>query len=157
MNQITEATNELINRKLLGATVLSFGLSHQSLYLEFRNDLPSDPAPCDHALTLETEITANQNAFSKLKLLVVEEALLLFNSVNLRAITRIQCDDRSNLAIEFDGNITIHFAGIPSDEACITPWVISSRYLPVSEVGYYSVIAYRNECYSIWEPNNSTV
>lgn len=153
---ITEAANEIIKRELLGAFVQGFGLSHQSLYLEFRKEFPDGSRPNDHKLALDTEITSNRNDIAEVRLSAVEQALLLFHSVNYRVVTSIQCDDQSNLAIEFDNGITIFFSGLPTDETCITPWIIGSRYLPVGEADY-NIIAYRNKCLAIWDPGNSEI
>ena len=149
MNSNTEAADALLKRELLGAVVESFGLSHQFLYIEFRDDTPED-----HTLSVDTEIFSNNLDFDSSGLSDDEQALILFSRVNLQRVTGIQCSDTGGLTIDFDNGRSLIFSGTPTDKTCVEPWQIGKGN-PAESQDHYLVIA---NCggggYTIWNGNN---
>jgi len=76
-----------------------------------------------------------------------EKLLLLFNRVNLRSVTHIECDEHANLVLLFDNGVHLRFAGNPADES--EPWQIGSR--ADFETGGYLVVATHAGGYAIWD------
>ena len=73
--------------------------------------------------------------------------MLLFNRVNLRSVTRIECDEHANLLIAFDNGVQLRFDGSPEEES--EPWQVGSR--ADFETGGYLVIATCAGGYAIWD------
>lgn len=142
MNSATTLANELLQRALRNAAVESFGLVHQIPYLEFRDDQTED-----HVLSIQTDVTSNIVFEGKLGLTEEEKLLLLFNRVNLRSVTRIECDEHANLVIAFDNGVQLRFAGSP--EEGYEPWQVGSK--TDLEMGGYLVIATHAGGYAIWD------
>ena len=150
MTSNTRAANALLKRELLGAAVESFGLTHQFLYIEFRDDTPED-----HMLSIDTEIFSNDLDFDSSSLSDDERALVLFNRVNLKRITGIQCDDAGTLTIEFDNGRSLVFSGTPTDETCVEPWQIGKSN-PAESQNHYLVIVNHSGGYTIWNGESAT-
>lgn len=143
MHPDTATANTLLQQALGSAAVESFGLSHQILFLEFRDDGPED-----HVLSIDTEVESNIVFEDILGLTKEEKTLLLFNRVNLRFVTRIACDDDANLVIEFDNGVHLRFTGSPKEETA-EPWQLGSR--ADFETGGYLLIATYAGGYAIWD------
>jgi hypothetical protein len=122
MRPNTELANRIIQDKLLGSNVESFGLSHQLLTLTLR-----DKNADDHTLWIDTEVTSKSSPFQGLNVDETGAALLLFNSVNLKEVVAIQCNDEATLEIQFDNGIHLFFAGSPADESTSEPWSIGTE------------------------------
>jgi hypothetical protein len=122
MRPDTELANRLIQDKLLGSNVESFGLSHQFLTLTFR-----DKNTDDHTIWIDTEVTSKSSPFQGFNLDEIGASLLLFNSVNLKEVVATQCNDEATLEIQFDNGIHLFFAGSPADESTSEPWSISTE------------------------------
>jgi hypothetical protein len=155
MHPDTAAANRYLQQALGKAAVESFGLSHQVLFLEFRDD-----SPADHWLSIETEMTSNVAFDPALGLSPEEQMLLLFHRVNLRLVIRVACDDEANLLLEFDNGVHLRFAGSPREETA-EPWQLASR-APLEEPGSYLLIAMFGGGYAIWDgsatpPNHGQV
>lgn len=143
MRPNTTAANLLLQRVLGRSAVESFGLSHQIHFLEFR-----DTATDDHVLSLDTDMVSNVRFDEALGLTADERLLLVFNRINLRYVTRVTCDDKANLFLDFDNGVHIRFAG--TSVHGYEPWQLSSR-TPLDEPGAYSLIAQCGGGYAIWE------
>lgn len=150
MNRNTNAANAILNRELLGAAVESFGLSHQFLYIEFRDDIPED-----HTLSIDTEIISSNLDFDYSGLSEEERALILFSRINLQRIIKIQCNDAGTLTIDFANGRCLIFNGVPTDKTCAEPWQIGKGN-PSETQDHYLVIANRDGGYAIWDGSGST-
>ncbi|GAA4508742.1 hypothetical protein GCM10023172_41350 [Hymenobacter ginsengisoli] len=142
MHPNTELANRIIQEKLLGSTVESFGLTHQFLTLTFR-----DKNADDHTIWIDTEVTSKSYPFQELNLDETGAALLLFNSVNLKEVVAIQCNDEATLEIQFDNGIHIFFAGSPAEESMIEPWSLGTEMSNAAS----SIIATHGGGYIIFE------
>lgn len=142
MDAATSSANALLRRALEGAAVESFGLAHQIPYLEFRDD-----ESADHVLSIQTTVTSNIEFAETLGLTADEQLLLLFNRVNLRQVTRVDCDEHANLLLVFDNGVQLWLAGNPAEE--YEPWQLGSR--TDLETGGYLVIATHSGGYAIWD------
>lgn len=111
MNTDTIAANALLQKALLGAAVESFGLWHQVHFLEFRDNDPED-----HVLSIDTDMKSNVLFDEALGLTEDEKRLLVFHRINLHYVTRVACDDKANLFLEFDNGVHLRFAGAPQEE-----------------------------------------
>ena len=149
MNSNTKVADALLKRELLGAVVESFGLFHQSLCIEFRDDTPED-----HRLSIDTKIFSNNLNFDFSDLSDDEQALILFSRVNLKSITGIQCNDAGTLTIDFDNGRNLVFNGTPTDKTCSEPWQIGKGN-PAESQDHYLVIANHGGGYTIWDGNDS--
>ncbi|MDO7852714.1 hypothetical protein [Hymenobacter convexus] len=149
MNSNTKAADALLKRKLLGASVESFGLFHQFLCIVFRDDTPED-----HTLSIDTEIFSNNLDFNSSNLSNNEQALILFSRINLRKIIGIQCSDTGTLTINFDNGRNLAFRGQPADKTCTEPWQIG-KGSPEEDPHHYLIIANHGGGYTIWDGNNS--
>ena len=150
MNSNTKAVNAILNRELLGAVVESFGLSHQFLYIEFRDDTPED-----HTLSIDTEISSNNLDFDCSDLSENELALILFSRINLQKTVKIQCNDAGTLTIDFANGRNLIFSGIPTDKTCAEPWQIGKGN-PSETQDHYLVIANHGGGYAIWDGSGAT-
>jgi hypothetical protein len=146
MNSITQSVNDILIRNLLGASVESFGLTHQFLTLTFRDNRAN---PDDHTLSIDTEIFSNCQDFDNLPIDDIGRGLLLFNNVNLKTITAIQCNDEATLEIQFENGIVITFNGHPIDELAVEPWTIGNNCM-ISDPSYYSIIAMNDGAYAVF-------
>lgn len=142
MDSATTLANLLLQRALRNAAVESFGLAHQIPYLEFRDDQAED-----HVVSIQTDVTSNIVFEHALELTEAEKLLLLFNRVNLCAVTRIACDEQANLVIAFNNGVELRLAGSPEEES--EPWQVGSR--TDLEAGGYLVIATHAGGYAIWD------
>ena len=142
MNADTQYVNDILTKHLLDACVESYGISHQVLSLTFR-----DSYTYDHTLSIETTVTSNIQNFDNLAFDENGRALLLFNKVNLQAITAIGCDDVSTLTIQFADGTKLIFDGSPPDETVIEPWQLGNGL----DSGGYSVIAMHGGGYAVFE------
>ncbi|GAB3831192.1 DUF6188 family protein [Hymenobacter jeollabukensis] len=141
MNTDTVAANALIRAAIGNAAVESYGLSHQILILEFRDDKPAD-----HLLSLgEIKVSSNVVVDEGLILNEEERVLLLFSKVNLRSVTEVHCDDEANLTISFDNGVQLHFSGRSHDG--YEPWQLGRAL----DEGGYLVIAQDGGGYAIWD------
>jgi hypothetical protein len=146
MSPATQFVNDILIRNLLGASVESFGLTHQFLTLTFRDNRVN---PDDHILSIDTEILSNCEEFDNLPIDDTGRALLLFNSVNLKSITAIQCSDEATLEIQFENGIVLTFNGHPIDESAVEPWTIGNNSM-ISDPSYYSIIAMNDGAYVVF-------
>ena len=48
------------------------------------------------------------------------------DKANQHQVTSVECTDLSTLIIQFDGVITLSFAGDPGDQNTVEPWQITS-------------------------------
>jgi hypothetical protein len=151
MNSNTNAANTILKRELLGAAVESFGLCHQFLCIEFRDDTSED-----HTLSIDTEIFSNNLDFDCSDLSYDERALISFSRVNLKRIAGIQCNDAGTLIIDFENGQNLVFSGTPTDETCAEPWKIGKGNSAESQ-DYYLVIANQGGGYTIWDGKDSAV
>ena len=149
MNSNTKAADAILKRELLGAAAESFGLSHQFLYIAFRDD-----APEDHRLSIDTEIASNNLDFDCSGLSEDERALILFSRVNLKRIVGIQCTDTGTLTIDFENGRNLIFSGSPAGKTCAEPWQIGKGN-PAESQDHYLVIANHSGGYAIWDGNIS--
>ena len=143
MHPDTTAANLLLQRALGRSAVESFGLSHQTHFLEFRDDETDD-----HMLSIDTDMTANVGFDEAFGLTADERLLLVFNRVNLRTVTRVACDDEANLFLNFDNGVHLRFAGTSEDG--YEPWQLGNGR-PLDEPGGYLLIAQSGGGYAIWE------
>jgi hypothetical protein len=143
MHPATTAANLLLQRALIRSAVESFGLSHQTYFLEFRDDETED-----HMLSIATDMTATVVFDEALGLTADERLLLVFNRVNLRTVTRVACDDAANLSLDFDNGVQLRFAGTSGHG--YEPWQLGNG-LPLGEPGGYLLIAQSGGGYAIWE------
>lgn len=139
----TKEANKLIKKKIGNAAVESFGISHQVMFLEFRDDFRED-----HILSIETDMESNFEFDAKSDLTEIDKALILFNRVNLCNVVNINCDDRANLVVEFDNGIRLHFSGSPRDKFS-EPWQLASR--ESLDAGGYMIISTNSGGYAIWD------
>ena len=149
MNSNTRAANAILNRELLGTAVESFGLSHQFLYIEFRDDTPED-----HTLSMDTEVVSDKLDLDCSGLSEDERALILFSRVNSQRIVRIQCNDAGTLTIDFANGRNLIFSGVPTDKTCAEPWQIGKGN-PAETQDHYLVIANHGGDYAIWDGSGS--
>ncbi|MBH8567314.1 hypothetical protein KB206_00345 [Microvirga sp. STS02] len=139
----TTVANLLLQRALGRSAVESFGLSHQTPFLEFRDD-----EPADHMLSIDTDMTSNVSFDESLSLTADERRLLIFNRVNLRSVTRVACDDDGNLFLDFDNGVQLRFAGTSAEG--YEPWQLGNG-MPLHEPGGYLLIAQSGGGYAIWD------
>lgn len=148
MTTATQEANKLIKELISNAAVESFGLSHQVLFLEFRDNFHGDSI-----LSIETDIKSNQKFDEKLNLTEDEKILLLFNRINLCNVVDVQCDDEANLTVAFDNGVQLHFSGRPLDKSS-EPWQLASH--DSVDMGGRMVIATYAGGYAIWDGSTST-
>ena len=149
MRQNTALANSILKRNLLGAVVESFGLSHQFLYIEFRDDTPKD-----HTLSIDTDLLPAPLDFDSTGLSDEEQVLILFSRINLQRVIEIQCNDAGTLAIDFENGRTLVFSGTPADKTCVEPWQIGKGNSAEGR-HHYNVIANYGGGYSIWDGSNA--
>ncbi|WP_135436828.1 hypothetical protein [Hymenobacter fodinae] len=149
MHPDTATANKLLQQALASAAVESFGLAHQMPFLEFR-----DGGSEDHTLSIDTEVESNIVFEEALGLTQEEKLLLLFNRVNLRLVTHIECDDLANLVIDFDNGVQLRFAGSPKEETS-EPWQLGSK--ANFETGGYLLIATYAGGYAMWDYTTKAV
>lgn len=146
MSPVTQFVNDILLRHLLGASVESFGLTHQFLTLTFRDNHANHD---DHTLSIDTEILSNYRNFDNLPIDDIGRALLLFNNVNLKTITAIQCNDEATLEIRFENGTVLTFNGNPIDKSAVEPWTLGNNTV-IDDPNYYCIIAMTYGAYVVF-------
>ncbi|UOQ55028.1 hypothetical protein [Hymenobacter cellulosivorans] len=139
-DKVTAAANRIIQNLLLNTNVESFGILHQMPFIEFRNEHGSDMH-----LTFDSKVLFSPTYQGEVS---DEDRMLIgMNSLNLKKVTKAQCNDAADLEIYFEGGAWLKISGSSKDR--YEPWQLSND-IPVAEGGS-SVIALDGGGYAIWE------
>ena len=129
-----------MQRQLLGACVKSFGIYHQMLCIEFRND------DGDIMLSIDSELLLEPDSSNEMRT-ADEKALLFFYRINLLPITTVEYLTDGSLSLTFQNchRFTIQGKSLETGE----PWQLATHNL---DNGGWLIIGFEGGGLSMFGP-----
>jgi len=138
-NNMVEVATRIASTLLVDTNVESFGLLHQSPYIQFRGEHG------DIDLYFDSDITFYPQRDDKLS--EAERMLLGMNSVNLKRVADAFCTDTADLEVRFDDGSWLRINGTSEDGN--EPWQLSDG-TSVDEGGILLIASSGDSNYAVW-------
>ena len=138
-NNIMEVVNRIVSTLLVDTNVESFGILHQSPYIQFRGEQG------DIELYFDSTITFYPQQYEKMG--EPELMLLGMNSVNLKRVADAFCTDTADLEVHFNDGSWFRINGV--SEHGYEPWQLSDGQ-SVHDGGTMLIASSGDSNYAVW-------
>lgn len=141
-NKAVILANHICQTSLVGSFVESYGIWHQTPFIDFRNDTE------DIRLSIQSKVvTKKEEQFANFT--DEEKLMLCFCKINLQEVTGVFCSEAGSLTLAFKNNVEIVIGAESKSENTAELWQLSN-FTSSQDPDYMLVIALSEGGYAIW-------